>query len=202
MEVSMKVALTQRSEIKTQAKALLKGKVGLSFLALLVYAIMCGIAAAIFGVGLLVLGGALTLGLTIFFLSLSRKEDVKIGDLFKGFNSFGSAFIAYLVQGIFIFLWSLLLIVPGIIAGLRYSMTYYILAENPGIDGLEAVRRSKTMTKGYKGDIFVFYLSFILWFLLAIPTFGLLFIWLGPYLCTASALFYQDLKKARESEAK
>jgi uncharacterized membrane protein len=185
----------ERSDLKIQAKAMLKGKVGITFLALLVFGILSGVAGSIFGVGLLILGGPLSLGITIFFLSFVRKEEVKIGDIFKGFNNFVPALVAYILQGIFIVLWSLLLIVPGIIAGLRYAMTYYIMADNPALDGLEAIKQSKAMMKGHKGRLFVLYLSFFGWYLLIPLTLGIILIWLAPYMSTALALFYDDLKK-------
>jgi uncharacterized membrane protein len=174
---------------------MLKGKVGTPFLALLVFSILSGVAASIFGVGLLILGGPFSLGITIFFISFVRKEDVKIENIFKGFNNFLPAMIAYILQGIFVALWSLLLIVPGIIAGFRYAMTYYILADNPTLDGLEAIRQSKAMMKGNKGRLFVFYLSFFGWYLLVPLTLGIILIWLAPYMSAALALFYEDLKK-------
>lgn len=94
-----------------------------------------------------------------------------------------------------IFLWSLLLLVPGIVKGLGYGMAPYILCENPEIGAGEAIRRSSAMMKGHRFDLFYLYLSFIGWFILAFFTLGIGFLWIFPYLQTAEAAFYENLKE-------
>lgn len=90
-----------------------------------------------------VLTGPLTYGLSNLFLRFNRSQSAKFKNLFDGFTYFLQNFVLHVLQLIFIFLWFLLLIIPGIIAILRYSMSYYIIVDNPGISGLEAIRRSK-----------------------------------------------------------
>lgn len=105
-----------------------------------------------------------------------------------------------LLIGIFIFLWSLLLIIPGIIAAYRYSMAFYILNDNPKMGAMDALRESKKMMVGYKGKLFFLSLSFIGWTILSVLTLGIGFLWLIPYMNTTTANFYQNLKDASETE--
>ena len=95
---------------------------------------------------------------------------------------------------VFTFLWSLLLIIPGIIKAYSYAMTPYILEEHPELTANQAIDRSRAMMKGHKFDLFWLHLSFIGWFLLALLSLGIGYFWLAPYIDTAQAAFYQDLK--------
>lgn len=101
---------------------------------------------------------------------------------------------------IFVFLWSLLLIVPGIIKAYAYAMTPYILVDHPELSANEAINLSKKMMKGHKFDYFWLGLSFIGWILLGSATLGIGYLWLMPYMCTASAAFYQDVKAEYEAK--
>ena len=100
----------------------------------------------------------------------------------------------YLLVYIFTFLWTLLFILPGIVKAFSYAMTPYILEENPELSANDAIDRSRAMMKGHKFDLFYLYLSFIGWGILCLLTFGIGFFWLGPYVFTAKAAFYEDVK--------
>ncbi len=100
-----------------------------------------------------------------------------------------------MLQFIFVFLWSLLLIIPGIIATLSYSMTYFIIADNNSITALEAITKSKEMMRGNKWKFFCLGLRFLGWSLLCVVTLGIGFLWLTPYMSVSSAQFYDDLKE-------
>ncbi|WP_235885348.1 DUF975 family protein [Paenibacillus cymbidii] len=143
--------------------------------------------------------GALTLGYVTYFMDVARGNRPSFGQFFSGFQQFGPAFLLYLLISIFTVLWSLLLIVPGIIAWYRYSMAFFILRDDPDVGAMEAIRRSKSMMDGYKGQLFLLYLSFIGWFLLTLLTCGIGTLWLYPYYMTAKAHFYQALKERRET---
>ena len=99
-------------------------------------------------------------------------------------------------------LWSLLLIIPGIVAAYRYSMAFYILNDNPEMSAKAALDESKRMMAGYKGKLFCLQLSFIGWGFLCLFTLGIGYLWLTPYIQTSMAYFYQNLKEARMEEAK
>lgn len=93
-----------------------------------------------------------------------------------------------------VFLWSLLLIVPGIIMGIAYTMTPYILEDRPELSAWEASTESRRMMKGHKLDFFCFALSFIGWVILCIISCGVGYIWLYPYYYSAKAAFYNEVK--------
>ena len=105
-------------------------------------------------VGPFIIFGPMFLGFHRAILQLVRTKKVKVSTLFSGFKDFGVAFRAGWLWGIRIFLWSLLLIVPGIIAAIRYSMTFFILADNPNITAREAINKSKDMIEGRKYEFF------------------------------------------------
>lgn len=168
------------------------------------------------------IGGALLLGSAHYFLKLHRDESAQFIDLFYGFKQLVSSFLTYLLFILFILLWTLLLIIPGIIASLRYAMTFYILNDEPDIKPLQAIKRSSEMMKGHKWDFFKLHLSFIGWYLLAIIG-GLITIGLLPgvdladpywsslitavfilpvvtYSSAASAAFYINRKAMQQQE--
>lgn len=142
----------------------------------------------------LVLSGPISFGLAGYFLGLARDRDVNLSDLFSGFQQFGKTLLLHILTSVFVFLWALLLIIPGIIASLRYSMAYYIMNDHPEITPMEAIEMSKELMDGQKMRLFTLTLSFIGWFLLGIITFGLGFLYLMPYYNATIANFYEDLK--------
>ena len=98
-----------------------------------------------------------------------------------------------ILVGVFTFLWTLLFIIPGIVAALSYSMATYLIVDTD-LDANDAIKESKRMMKGYKWDYFVFGLSFIGWIMLVPLTFGILYIWLLPYMYVSMAIYYEKLK--------
>jgi len=141
-----------------------------------------------------IVGGPATLGLAAFFLNTARGQQVKFVDFFEGFKNLGKSFLLYLLYAFFVMLWSLLLVIPGIVKMFSYSMAYFILKDNPEIGAMEAITRSKRMMNGYKGKLFFLYLSFIGWGLLCILSFGIGLLWLLPYMLQSMANFYEDVK--------
>ena len=113
-----------------------------------------------------------------------------------GFKIYWRAIGGVLLVQIFTFLWTLLLIVPGIIKAYSYSMTPYILVDNPELSVRDAIRRSQQMMVGQKFNLFWLQLSFIGWFFLACLTGGIGFLWLVPYYQTSQAVFYQNLRSS------
>lgn len=140
----------------------------------------------------------LLLPIGVAFLNVFRKllvngDNNTLGNLFD-FSNYWHKVGGMLLVGIFTFLWSLLFIIPGIIKAFSYSMTPYILDENPELGASEAIHRSRMMMKTHKFDLFWLYLSFIGWWLLCILTCGIGFLWLAPYFQTAKAAFYEEVK--------
>ena len=191
------VFIKENSELRKTAREQLKGNWGIAILICLLSSIVSGGVSFIpyvkFFVPILV-SGPLALGVIACFMNLVRKEPFNVETMFDGFRNFLSAFLLQLFMGIFIFLWMLLLIVPGIIAALKYSMSFYILNDNPEIKPMEAIKQSKKMMDGYKWKFFCLLFSFFGWFLLSILTIGIGLLWLIPYMKATTANFYQNLK--------
>jgi len=185
--------MTPNAELMRRARQSLKGQWGLAVGANLVFGLILSVASNVCSIAQLIIGGPMELGREILFLRISRRADARFGQLFDGFQNFGSALGAYLLMLIFVFLWTLLLIIPGIIAALSYSMTFFIMADDPGVDPLEAIRRSKRLMYGNKWKLFCLYWRFFGWFLLCLLSFGIGFLWLQPYVLVTTAQFYDDL---------
>ena len=138
----------------------------------------------------------LTVGFYVAFLKLLRTGDDRLTtNMFEiSFRNYWHKLWGMLLMHIFIILWSLLFLIPGIVKAFSYAMTPYILEENPELGANEAIDRSRAMMKGHKFDLFWLYLSFIGWFILCCLTLGIGFLWLTPYMETATAAFYEDVK--------
>lgn len=142
----------------------------------------------------------LNIGVAQNVLAWSRGEDVnKWKVLFGGFNSakiFFKQVGVVVLNTILCALWAILLIVPGIIKGLAYSMYPYVLRDEPELSVWQTLKKSEAIMKGYKGKLFLMYLSFVGWFILGAFTFGILYIWLTPYVMTSTVKFYDDVRRA------
>lgn len=176
----------------------LRGKWGTMAIATLIYALIMGACGALMlayigGIAGLFLTGAFTLGLAIMGLAVARMQEVRAAQLFDGFKNYGSSLALFLLITIFTALWSLLLVIPGIIKAYSYSMSWYILADNPQMGANEARKQSMTYMNGNKWRLFCLHFSFIGWMLLDILTFGILYFWIIPYMQTAQAEFYRDI---------
>jgi len=142
----------------------------------------------------LILTGPLTVGICGICLNLLRGREPDVAELFTPFKNFASVFLLYFLNTLFTALWMLLLIVPGIIKSLSYSMSYFIMAENPSISQADARRTSMRMMEGHKWELFCLEISFIGWLLLSALTFGILLCWVIPYMYTAQAAFYENIR--------
>ncbi len=154
-----------------------------------------GFKNGIFGLASFLLGGVLQLGYARFLLRQHDGKPTEFNDLFSQFDRFGTGFAQHFLRSLYTLLWSLLLIVPGIIAALSYAMTPFILEEHPELTASEAIRRSKELMRGHKTDLFILELTFIGWSLLCILTLNLGHIALNPYKNAAYAVFYREITK-------
>ncbi len=163
-----------------------------------VYIFLAAIAMAVV---LFILGSVITVGYSRFNLDLvDRQKEPEVNTLFSYFNHWKTATIANLLQTVYVLLWSLLLIIPGIIASYSYAMTGYILAENPELTASEAIDRSKQMMEGNRWRLFCLQISFIGWSILASLTLGIGNLWLTPYRQAASAAFYREVSGTERRE--
>ena len=155
------------------------------------------VALAVYILGMPLVFMPFNVGYTYAANRLVAETDSRMtGNTFRdGFGRWGRNVWGMFLVGFFTSLWSLLLIVPGIVKFYAYAMTPYILVDNPELSANQAINLSKQMMKGHKFDLFFLQLSFIGWIILSIFTFGIGLLWLMPYMMTAQAAFYQDIKK-------
>jgi uncharacterized membrane protein len=188
---------TTNRDLMQQAREVLKGRWGLAVggtVIVLILSALIKVIPIVGWIGSLIIGGPLGLGTAAFFLSLSRRRDAQLFQLFEGFQDFTRALVTYLLMILFILLWTFLFIIPGIVAAFSYSQTFFILAENPQMESMDVLRKSKTLMKGNRWKLFCLLWRFFGWVLLGILSLGIGFLWIIPYLITTSARFYDDLK--------
>lgn len=181
----------KNSEITKGAREALAGNWGLAIAGFIIFTLLNSVG----GVIALIIGGPLALGAAIFSLNIANKKQAELSQLFEGFSRFAEALVAYLLMVLYIVLWSLLFIVPGIIAAISYSQTFYILAEDKKISGNDALKKSKDLMYGKKWQYFCLGLRFLGWMILCVFTLGIGFLWLMPYMQVSYANFYKSLKK-------
>ena len=129
------------------------------------------------------------------FFNSNTKAPAALDEMKVGFHPYGRTVLTMFLRDLFVFLWSLLFVIPGIIKAYSYRMVPYILAENPEIKGKEAIDLSRKMMDGQKWNTFVLDLSFIGWDLLSCLTLGLLgLFYVNPYKYCTGAELYQALK--------
>ncbi len=182
-------------EYRLEAKTALKGNWAFAIAIVLLFGIAVGAATATIAAGI-VLTGALMVGYAYTMLQFCRRGSFKIEDLLQGFrtDNFTATIGLYVKSAIYIFLWSLLFCIPGIVKSYAYSMAPYIMADHPEITGEQAITASKNLMNGKKGKLFCLQFSFIGWILLSCLTFGILALWVGPWMDVAQAKFYESIK--------
>lgn len=187
---------TNNVVLMQKSREALKGKWALAIGTGVIYLLLTTVPNSVTFIGpiaVLIITGPLAMGMAIFSLAISRNQEAKVEQLFQGFNYFGNTLEAYLRILLYVLIFLLLLIVPGIIVGLSYSMTFYILADNPVMKAREAMEKSKRMMDGNKLKLFYLGLRFFGLALLCILTLGIGFLWLFPYMHVTMAKFYDDI---------
>lgn len=223
------ISTTKNKLLMQQARSALQGTWSLAaaatfvyFLALIVVNMASSFVLGSFGIIIeLLLTGPMAIGLVSIMLSITRRQNGKLAQVFDGFSRFGVSIAAFFLTGLFTLLWALLLVVPGIIAAYSYAMTYYILIDNPTMGALEAIKKSKAMMRGNKWKYACLSFRFIGWGLLAaVPlSIGLIgyvwalfegkawapltlipamigLLWLVPYMMVSNARFYEEIKSS------
>mgnify|MGYP004538807837 FL=1 len=144
----------------------------------------------------------LYIGFISYILSLTRKEEVSLTDIFQDYKKIGLIVVTLIISYVFIIFGYILLIIPGIMIAFSLVMVGYLLADSKETSISEArniIRESIEMMNGYKLDYFIFELSFIGWYFLGAITFGIAYIYVIPYFTFANTLYYQRLKEKRKS---
>ena len=198
--------MKSRPEIKALAKEAMSQQRGASILTLLVVWLIATVGGILGGIpflGVIIVWGTaffidfpLIVNMEGVYIKIYNRIATGVGEIFSNFS------VNYLrkVGGmcwmtLFIYLWSLLFVIPGIVKTFAYSMTPYILADCPNVDAKQALKLSMRMTNGYKAELFIMSLSFIGWLLLSALTFGILWIvYVGPYMYTTWAGYYLELR--------
>lgn len=189
-------------QLMQKARTLLAPHWVLSIGVCFVYSLVVAVPAELNSYGEMLsflLAGPLQLGLCFFFLNLVRGEETRFELLFKGFKPLLTVLLCYAIIAALTIVGLILLIVPGIIVALGFSMTYYIIADDPEITFQVALEQSWKLTDGYKMELWVLNLRFIPWYIL-----GLLCLIVGvfaviPWHNTTLALYYEHLKEQQLS---
>ncbi|MCT4784088.1 MULTISPECIES: DUF975 family protein [Exiguobacterium] len=143
----------------------------------------------------------LSIGWSWIAQDVSRGGKPVISTMFAPFrNNYVKHVLAPFLMGLFIFLWSLLLVIPGIIKAFSYSLTYYVLRDNPELTALEAITESRRLMDGHKMEAFKLVLSFIGWFFVGLFTLFIGFLFIYPYFSTTYATFYDSIQKEHRPE--
>lgn len=199
-----------RADLKARARTDMSGRWGL----LIPVTILCNIISIIiylfstpYSLGNsvlslmeLILIGPFSYAGAAIFLQLVKGEKASLNDFFAAFSEFEKSLPLWGLMFLKTFLWSLLFIIPGIVKAIAYSQAFYLKLENPELSASEALALSEKLTRGYKADMLVLYLSFIGWYLLGIITFGLAFLYVYPYINTTAAHLYLYLKDHAQAQ--
>ena len=185
--------MLKATDFRAMARDNLKTNWGVSIGVCLIAMILIGVSSMLPILGLFI-AGPMTLGLALYFIRLNRTKKAGINDLFEGFSSTVKAFLGMLLYTIWIALWSLLFIIPGIIKAFSYAMYPYIMADNKDMSAIDCITESRRIMDGNKWRLFCLNFSFIGWAILASLTFGIGYLWLIPYIQASNANFYESIK--------
>lgn len=194
--------LMSSAQLRAKAREMLGGNI---FAAQWLYPLaVCIIVNAITGissvavVGPLIVAGPLAVGSALYFLGLARKQERATENLNTLFapvsKDAGGTIILGVLTSVFVFLWSLLFLIPGIVKSYSYAMAPYIKADHPEFTATQALDESRRLMNGNKMRLFCLQLSFIGWMLLSCCTCGLAMLWVSPYMSAAQAAFYEEIK--------
>ena len=187
-------------KIRKTARQNLKGNCATAIVAMLLEgAILAAATRYTAGIISLLLTGAMTLGLASFFVSLSRDHTGKLEKLFDGFrgNNLVRTLVINVLQGVYVMLWMLLFIIPGIVMSFAYSMAYHVAIDHPEMSASECLAESRRLMRGHKMHLFCLMLSFFWWYVLSVLTFGILLLWVLPWVEEAKAVFYEEITGKR-----
>lgn len=182
-------------DYRIAAKEKLSGNWGPAMGAFVIFGLLVG-ALCSTGAGYILLFGSLYVGYAILLTRFIRNGKVDLNDLFVSFKKdFLNTLVFGILYNLFLTLWTMLFVIPGIVKGYSYSMAHYILADNPELSGIDAINASRKLMKGKKGRLFCLDFSFIGWIILSALTFGILTLWVGPWMDAAHTEFYESIKE-------
>lgn len=148
---------------------------------------------SLLGLAQFLIGGVIEVGFAGYLLKQHNRNDLQLQDLFSQFHRFGQGFAQKFLRNLYVTLWGLLFVIPGIVKGYAYAMTPFIMAENPDMSANDAITVSVELMNGHKGELFTLDLTFIGWSILAALSCNIGNLALNPYRNAAYAAFYKDL---------
>ncbi len=186
--------ILSRKDLKLMAKDNLRNKWGGAIVVCLLYTLLVGVLSST-GIGILLLNSLFSIGLYQAFTFGKNKENYDISDLFDPFsNEVGNRISLSIIKNIYIFLWSLLFIIPGIIKSCSYAMSEYISFRDPSMTYKGCIDKSRKIMDGHKMEFFILQLSFFGWELLSVLTFGILeILFVAPYRYATYTVYFENL---------
>jgi uncharacterized membrane protein len=194
-------SITKNLKLMGDARHALSGKWLFAIIMFVVLAIYQVGAQAIPFLGSIIVflfAGSVGVGYNRFSLAISRGATPEAGIVLSGFKNFATNTIAFVLMFVFVLLWMLLLVIPGIVKAYAYSQTLYILANHPNKTAIEAITKSRELMHGNKLKLFGLSLYMLGLAILCVLTLGIGFIWLMPYKNIVFARFYDDLQPAQD----
>ena len=158
----------------------------------LIYLVVGLISGLANGFGILIIG-PLMMGFSMVIVNNYNNRKVEVSQVFDGFNDFVKNLVLGLLHTIYVFLWSLLFLIPGIVKSYSYAMSYYIALDHPEYSADECITKSKELMYGKRWELFCVDFSYIGWIILCLLTFGILTFWVYPKMETSRYAFYCDL---------
>lgn len=191
--ISLERGMTMdRRQLKQRAKDVLNGNWGVAVVTFVLNSVICGVAGTIIpGLGGIAISGPMEAGVDSIYMTLQREEEPSVEQIFSGFDNFVNTFLTGLLRAVFAALWSLLLIVPGIVKSIAWSQCFYILNDEPDMEAMDVLRASAELMDGHKMEYFLLQLSFLPWLLLCV--FILPMFYVVPYISATNAAYYDYL---------
>ena len=200
--------MISNAQIRQKARQVLGGGIFknewlYALLVSLVVSVISGALSATF-VGTIIVYGILMVASSTYYLGRVRGTVAhdKLGVTIEGVkNDLSGSLITGILYNVFIMLWSMLFVIPGIVKSCSYALTFYIRADNPSLSATEAITESRRMMDGYKMKYFMLQLSFIGWLIVGTLCLGVGTLWVAAYMQTATAVFYEEVKAAKCPQA-
>ena len=180
-----------RVECKEKAREILKNQWPIGFVVILIQSLIASALSSVtFGIGLLLLQSSLLIAVYNVFINGYAGKKYEINDMLIGVgDNLSNKICLSVLKTIYLALWSLLFVIPGIVKTYSYYVAEFIAMKNPELSASECITKSREIMDGHKWELFVFQLSFIGWHLLAMLTCGILYIWVYPYIIQATIVY-------------
>ena len=180
-----------RAECKELARKILKDQWVVGFVVVLIQSLITSaLASMTFGIGLLLLESSILIAVYNVFINGYAGKKYEINDMLTGVtDELSNKICMSVLKSIYLALWTMLFIIPGVIKSYSYFLTEFIARKNPKMSASDCITKSRELMDGHKWELFVFQLSFIGWHLLAMLTCGILYIWLTPYIMQATIVY-------------